>query len=68
MKKRFDYNKQIVEIIVDMVMAFPDMRYNQLMEILLVTGEFYEESEITLEHIKNSPYYAELNAKRGTIK
>ncbi len=68
MKKRFDYNKQIVEIIVDMVMAFPDMRYNQLMELFLVTGEFYEESEITLEHIKNSPYYVELNVKRGTIK
>lgn len=46
-------NKAILRILLNIINANPDYRFGQLMYWLMPTEAFYEESDVTLQKIKN---------------
>lgn len=53
---RLESNIKILNIVEQLVHEFPDMRFIQLLtavDAILGTDQFYEESSVTLERIKN---------------
>lgn len=51
---RQEANEKIIAHIIKVVSENPDLRFNQILESLGITGtDFYEESVKTLEKVKN---------------
>ena len=53
---RLESNIKILNITKQLAYMFPDMRFIQLLtivDVILGTDQFYEESSVTLERIKN---------------
>lgn len=57
---RLETNIKILNIVEQLVHEFPDMRFIQLLTVvdaILGTDQFYEESEVTLNRIKEKIEY-----------
>lgn len=57
---RLESNIKILNIVEQLVHEFPDMRFIQLLttvDAILGTDQFYEESEVTLNRIKEKIEY-----------
>lgn len=57
---RLEANIKILNITKQLVYMFPDMRFIQLLttvDVILGTDQFYEESEVTLNRIKEKIEY-----------
>lgn len=57
---RLESNIKILNIVEQLVHEFPDMRFIQLLTVvdaILGTDQFYEESEVTLNRIKEKIEY-----------
>lgn len=57
---RLESNIKILNIVEQLVHEFPDMRFIQLLttvDAILSTDQFYEESEVTLNRIKEKIKY-----------
>ena len=57
---RLEANIKILNIVEQLVHEFPDMRFIQLLTVvdaILGTDQFYEESEVTLNRIKEKIEY-----------
>lgn len=57
---RLEANIKILKIVKQLAYEFPDMRFIQLLTVvdaILGTDQFYEESEVTLERIKEKIEY-----------
>lgn len=53
-EKRQEYNVKCLDIIRDMVLRYPDLRFGQILSILNLNGDiFNEESVDTYERIKD---------------
>lgn len=53
-EKRQEYNVKCLDIIRDMVLRYPDLRFGQILSILNLNGDiFNEESADTYERIKD---------------
>ena len=53
---RLENNIKILDILKQLVYEFPDMRFNQLLEVVEVVkkeDQFNEESSVTLDNLKN---------------
>ena len=53
---RIENNIKILDILKQLVYEFPDMRFNQLLEVIEVVkkeDQFNEESSVTLENLRN---------------
>ena len=60
MMTRLESNIKILNITKQLVYMFPDMRFIQLLtivDVILGTDQFYEESEVTLNRIKEKIEY-----------
>ena len=60
MMTRLEANIKILNIVEQLVHEFPDMRFIQLLTVvdaILGTDQFYEESEVTLNRIKEKIEY-----------
>lgn len=60
MMTRLESNIKILNIVEQLVHEFPDMRFIQLLttvDAILGTDQFYEESEVTLNRIKEKIEY-----------
>ena len=60
MMTRLEANIKILNITKQLVYMFPDMRFIQLLttvDVILGTDQFYEESEVTLNRIKEKIEY-----------
>lgn len=56
MTTRLEANIKILNIIEQLIYEFPDMRFMQLLmviDVVIDTDQFNEESSVTLERIKN---------------
>lgn len=54
---RQEANREILNKLAELVEAYPELRFNQLLMINNIsngTDRFYEESEITLNNFKNA--------------
>ena len=57
---RLEANIKILKIVKQLAYEFPDMRFIQLLTVvdaILGTDQFYEESEVTLKRIKEKIEY-----------
>lgn len=57
---RLEANIKILKIVKQLAYEFPDMRFIQLLTVvdaILGTDQFYEESDVTLERIKKRIEY-----------
>ena len=57
---RLEANIKILKIVKQLAYEFPDMRFIQLLTVvdaILGTDQFYEESDVTLERIKKRIKY-----------
>lgn len=57
---RLESNIKILKIVKQLAYEFPDMRFIQLLTVvdaILGTDQFYEESDVTLERIKKRIKY-----------
>ena len=57
---RLEANIKILKIVKQLAYEFPDMRFIQLLTVvdaILSTDQFYEESDVTLERIKKRIEY-----------
>lgn len=57
---RLESNIKILKIVKQLAYEFPDMRFIQLLTVvdaILGTDQFYEESDVTLERIKKRIEY-----------
>lgn len=57
---RLEANIKILKIVKQLAYKFPDMRFIQLLTVvdaILGTDQFYEESEVTLKRIKEKIEY-----------
>ena len=53
---RLENNIKILDILKQLVYEFPDMRFNQLLEVVEVVkkeDQFNEESSVTLDNLRN---------------
>lgn len=60
MMTRLEANIKILNITKQLAYMFPDMRFIQLLttvDVILSTDQFYEESEVTLNRIKEKIEY-----------
>ena len=59
-EQRLEANIKILKIVKQLAYEFPDMRFIQLLTVIdaiLGTDQFYEESDVTLERIKKRIEY-----------
>lgn len=59
-EQRLEANIKILKIVKQLAYEFPDMRFIQLLTVvdaILGTDQFYEESEVTLKRIKEKIEY-----------
>ncbi len=63
MSTRKESNLQIIELITRVIDEFPDMRFIQVLEALNLFGDFYEESQDTLDIAKETAIYRQIISK-----
>lgn len=56
-KSRYKYNKEILNILADLIEKYPDWRFHQLLQNVRIedfSDRFYEESRETLKRLKSN--------------
>ena len=67
-KSRYKCNKEILNILADLVEKFPDWRFHQLLQNVKIedfSDKFYEESRETLKRLKSNDIVVN-NANRNS--